>query len=217
MSNQTERILEKSAASTVSTVANKPIELQYTVYGTECKETADEQWTDLERSRSCRRSAQCRFSVQPPEPDLQLPRSVLLDPDWLLTTYSSGLKTHSKYTLWHWLHGLILYHKYDLWIQSSFPMSPLWRKLIFVKKKKKKDNIRAMSPFSLSFFSFSFLVFPARREARSMRGVRGVEVTDEGVWSTALEIFDTGAKIPAGQKKRQTHQNVKASGQRQTC
>lgn len=56
-----------------------------------------------------------------------------------------------------------------------------------------------MPPFSFSFFSFSFLVFPARRDARSMRGVRGVEVTDEGVWSTALEILDTGAKIPAGQ------------------
>lgn len=33
-----------------------------------------------------------------------------------------------------------------------------------------------------------------------MRGVLGVEVTDEGVWSTDLEIFETGAKIPAGQK-----------------
>lgn len=54
--------------------------------------------------------------------------------------------------------------------------------------------------FSFSFFSFSFLVFPARREARSMRGVLGVEVTDEAVWSTDLEIFETGAKIPAGQK-----------------
>lgn len=34
-----------------------------------------------------------------------------------------------------------------------------------------------------------------------MRGVLGVEVTDEGVWSTDLEIFETGAKIPAEQKK----------------
>lgn len=60
----------------------------------------------------------------------------------------------------------------------------------------------ARLPFSrsFSFFSFSFLVFPARREARSMRGVLGVEVTDEAVWSTDLEIFETGAKIPAGQK-----------------
>jgi len=35
-----------------------------------------------------------------------------------------------------------------------------------------------------------------------MRGVRGVEVTDEGVRSTDLEIFETGAKIPAWPKKK---------------
>lgn len=40
-----------------------------------------------------------------------------------------------------------------------------------------------------------------------MRGVLGVEVTDEGVWSTDLEIFETGAKIPAGQKKMNAVRN----------
>lgn len=27
-------------------------------------------------------------------------------------------------------------------------------------------------------------------------------MTDDGVWSTTLEIFDTGAKIPSGHKKK---------------
>lgn len=40
-----------------------------------------------------------------------------------------------------------------------------------------------------------------------MRGVRGVEVTDDGVSSTALEILDTGAKIPAWRQKM--HQRVR--------
>lgn len=38
-----------------------------------------------------------------------------------------------------------------------------------------------------------------------MRGVRGVEVTEEGVGSTALEIFDTGAKIPEEQTPQLRH------------
>lgn len=37
-----------------------------------------------------------------------------------------------------------------------------------------------------------------------MRGVLGVEVTEDGVGSTALEIFETGAKIPEG-PNRQMH------------
>ena len=61
-----------------------------------CAVFSVEKQTDLERSRSCRRSERCRFSVQPPERDLQLPRSVRLDPDWLLTSSSSGLRTHRQ-------------------------------------------------------------------------------------------------------------------------
>lgn len=53
--------------------------------------------SDLERSRSFRRSVQCHFSVRPPEPDLRLPRSVPPDPDWRLTSSSSGLRTHNKH------------------------------------------------------------------------------------------------------------------------
>lgn len=35
-----------------------------------------------------------------------------------------------------------------------------------------------------------------------MRGVLGVEVTDDGVSLTAFEILDTGAKIPIGHRRQ---------------
>lgn len=215
MSNQTERILENSAASTVSTVANRPIELQYTVYGAECKETADEQWTDLERSRSCRRSAQCRFSVQPPEPDLQLPRSVLLYPDWLLTTSSSGLKTHSKYTLWHWLHGLICTTNMICGFKALFQWVHFEESWYLSHKKKTTLELchLFLSPSSLSP-SWSFQPGGRPGLCGGFGGWRWqTKVSDRHPWKS----LTLGQKSLQGRKKRQTHRNVKASGQRQTC
>lgn len=37
-----------------------------------------------------------------------------------------------------------------------------------------------------------------------MRGVRGVEVTEEGVWSAALATLDTEANTPEEAKKQGT-------------
>ena len=117
------------------------------------------------------------------------------------------------------------FHVQSVWIQTGY-----WRLLLLGWGRTDNNALTTTSlkyflhgliknklhclflHFTFSFFSFSFLVFPARREARSMRGVLGVEVTDEGVWSTALEIFDTGAKIPAGQKERR----IQVKTQRET-
>lgn len=64
----------------------------------QCRESTEDQQTNLEQSQSCRRSGQYRVSVRPPEPDLQLPRSFPPVPDWPMMTSSSGLRSHSKLT-----------------------------------------------------------------------------------------------------------------------
>lgn len=108
-----------------------------------------------------------------------------------------------------------MYHKHDLWIQSSFPMSPLWRKLIFVTKKKTTLELchLFLSPSSLSP-SWSFQPGGRPGLCGGFGGWRWqTKVSDRHPWKS----LTLGQKSLQGRKKRQTHRNVKASGQRQTC